>query len=70
MSGAGGVVAVPLAEGGPMIVTLAAWLIGLQEVFWAVGQVPAVYLYLIFWSVLLVKGLALPVGILVGFRRS
>jgi hypothetical protein len=60
----------PAIEGGPMIVTLALWVVGLQQTFWSAGAVPLVYLYLVFWSVLMVKALALPVGVLIGYRRS
>jgi hypothetical protein len=60
----------PAIEGGPMIVTLALWVVGLQQTFWSAGAVPLVYLYLVFWSMLMVKALALPVGVLIGYRRS
>lgn len=60
----------PALEGLPMILTLVLWVVGLQQTYWEQGAVPLVYLYLIFWSVLLVKALALPVGVLVGYRRS
>ena len=60
----------PSLEGGPMTVTLALWVVGLQQAFWGVGAVPVVYLYLIFWSMLIVKSLALPLGVLIGYRRS
>jgi hypothetical protein len=60
----------PAIEGLPMIITLALWVVGLQQTFWGQGAVPLVYLYLVFWSMLLVKAMALPVGVLVGYRRS
>lgn len=60
----------PAIEGGPMIVALALWVVGLQQTFWGAGAVPLVYLYLVFWSVLMVKAMALPVGVLIGYRRS
>jgi hypothetical protein len=53
-----------------MLVTLALWVVGLQQAFWGVDAVPIVYLYLVFWSVPMVKALALPVGVLMGYRRS
>jgi hypothetical protein len=53
-----------------MAVTLALWVVGLQQAFWGVGAVPMVYLYLIFWSMLIVKSLALPLGVAIGYRRS
>lgn len=60
----------PTLEGTPMIIVLAIWLVGLQETFWSAGAVPLVYLYLVFWSLLLVKAMALPIGVLIGYRRS
>lgn len=60
----------PGLEGVPMLVTLAVWVVGLQEAFWREGAVPLVYLYLVFWSMILVKSLALPIGVLAGYRRS
>lgn len=60
----------PKVEGGPMLVTLALWVVGLQQAFWSAGAVPLVYLYLIFWSLLMVKALALPIGVLIGYHRS
>lgn len=60
----------PTLEGGAMLVTLVIWVIGLQETFWSAGAVPLVWLYLVMWSMLLLKALVLPVGVLVGYRRS
>jgi hypothetical protein len=59
----------PAWQARAMLVTLAIWMIGLAEHFHGAG-VPVFYLYLIFWSVWVVDLLALPVGILVGYRRS
>ena len=59
----------PAWQARAMLVTLAVWMIGLAEHFRGAG-VPVFYLYLIFWSVWVVDLLALPVGILVGYRRS
>lgn len=59
----------PTFEGGPMLVTLAFWVVGLQQTFWVAGAVPLAYLYLVFWSMLMVKALALPIGVLIGYRR-
>lgn len=60
----------PAVQGVAVIVALAIWIIGLAEHFHAAGAVPVFYLYLLFWSCLLVNVLALPVGILAGYRRS
>lgn len=59
----------PAFQSAAMLVTLAAWMIGLVERFHAAGAVPLFYLYLIFWSCWAASLLALPVGILVGYRR-
>lgn len=59
----------PALQPAAMLVTLAAWMVGLIERFHAAGAVPLFYLYLIFWSVWAVSLLAFPLGILVGYRR-
>jgi hypothetical protein len=60
----------PRAQSVAVLLTLAVWVIGLTEQFRGAGGVPVFYLYLLFWSCLLVNLLALPVGILAGYRRS
>lgn len=60
----------PLLEGTAMMVTLALWVVGLQQTFWSAGAVPLVWLYLVMWSMLLLKALVLPMGVLLGYRRS
>ena len=57
-------------QAGAMLVTIVAWSILLEENYHEVGQIPSVFLYLIFWSCLLVSQIASVVGILVGYRRS
>lgn len=57
-------------EGTPMLVTAALWTVGLQQTFWGDGAVPLVYLYLVFWSLIMVKALAMPIGVLLGYRRA
>jgi ABC-type transport system involved in cytochrome c biogenesis permease subunit len=59
----------PAAQAMAMLVTLAVWTIGLAEHFHDAGAVPVFYLYLVFWSVVVVDLLGLPVGILMGYRR-
>jgi len=64
-----------ILEGAPAmqalatLVTLAVWVVGLGEQFRDAGAVPVFYLYLMFWSCLLMYVIGLPVGILVGYRR-
>jgi len=43
---------------------------GLVEHFHSAGAVPLFYMYLIFWSCLIVNLMALPIGILIGYRRQ
>lgn len=57
-------------QAGAMLVTLAAWMIGVTEAFQTAGGVPVVYLYLMFWSILLVSQLAWLAGIVLTYRRS
>ncbi len=52
-----------------VILSLVAWVIGLSESFHAQGQVPIIFLYLIFFSTLIVSTIAQSVGILVGYWR-
>jgi len=59
----------PRVQGAAAIVCLALWTVALMESFRAAGQVPMVFVVLVFWSCLLVHALALPVGILLGYGR-
>jgi hypothetical protein len=53
-----------------IIFTLVAWVIVLNEVYQSTGLIPAVYLYVIFMSVLIVSTLAYSLGIIIGYWRS
>jgi uncharacterized membrane protein YidH (DUF202 family) len=59
----------PAAQVAGMLVTLAIWIVGLSEHFHDAGAVPVFYLYLVFWSVVVVDLVGLPVGVLIGYRR-
>lgn len=59
----------PAVQAIGMLVTQAIWTIGLAESFHRAGAVPLFYLYLMFWSALVVNMLGLPIGILAGYRR-
>ncbi|MGD2070988.1 MAG: hypothetical protein PVI57_20130 [Gemmatimonadota bacterium] len=59
----------PAMQAAGMLVTLAIWTVGLVEHFHADGAVPLHYLYLVFWSCLVVFLLGLPVGVLAGYRK-
>jgi hypothetical protein len=60
----------PLVQGALMLITMVAWVIGLQETFRGTPGVPVTYLQLMFWSVLAANMLAWPLGILIGYRRG
>lgn len=53
-----------------MIVTLAAWTIALTETYRSTQLIPSVFLYLIFWSLLMVSVLGSLAGVVMGYRRS
>ena len=60
----------PAGQAGAILVVLAVWVIALQESYRGEAGIPHVYLYLVFWSCLLVSLVASNVGILLGYRRS
>jgi hypothetical protein len=53
-----------------MIVTLAVWMIALTETYRSTQLIPSVFLYLIFWSLLMVSVLSSLAGVVMGYRRS
>lgn len=53
-----------------MLVTLAAWMIGLVETYRSTHLIPSVFLYLIFWSCIVVSVLSLLAGVALGYRRQ
>jgi len=53
-----------------VLVTVAIWMVGLQESFHEAGAVPVAWLNLVFWSCVVASVLAFPLGILLGYRRS
>ena len=52
------------------MLTLAAWMISLSEVYWEQGQVPVQYLYIIAMSTWLMVVIGENAGILIGYWRS
>ena len=52
-----------------VVFSLVIWTIALTEVYWEQGQIPVIFLYLIFMSVLIVSTLAQSIGILIGYWR-
>ncbi len=51
------------------VLTLVVWMVSLSRVYWAQGQVPVQYLYIIFMSTILIVIAAENVGILLGYWR-
>lgn len=60
----------PAGQAPAMMVTLAVWMISLIEKYQASHLIPSAYLYLIFWSLLMVSILAALAGVVIGYRRS
>lgn len=58
------------SQSGAILITLAVWMIGLAEAFRSAGAVPTVYLFLVFWSCVLINMFALLGGIVLAYRRS
>ena len=52
-----------------VVFSLVAWTIVLTEIYWEQGQIPVIFLYLIFMSVLIVSMLAQSLGILIGYWK-
>jgi cytochrome bd-type quinol oxidase subunit 2 len=60
----------PAGQAPAMLVTLAVWMIALAETYRDSHLVPSVFLYLIFWSCLMVSVLMLIAGVVIGYRRQ
>lgn len=52
-----------------VILSLAAWMVGLSEVYRSEGQIPIIFVYLIFIYTLVVSSVAQSAGILIGYWR-
>ena len=52
-----------------VIFSLVIWMIALTESYWDQGQIPVIFLYLQFMSILIVSSVAQSAGILIGYRR-
>jgi hypothetical protein len=52
-----------------VVFTLVVWTISLTETYHETGQIPSVFLYVIFMSILIVSTLAQSLGILIGYWR-
>jgi len=60
----------PAVQSGAVLVVMALWTVTLTEIYWERGVVPLDYLSLIFFSCLITHLVALPAGILLGYRRE
>jgi hypothetical protein len=60
----------PAIQSGLILLTLAAWMIGLTEAYRAEGSIPIVFASLIFWSGWMMHMLGLSIGVLYGFWRA
>ena len=52
-----------------VIISLVVWMITLSEIYHEIGQIPVVFLYIIFMSSLIVSSIAGSAGILIGYWR-
>jgi len=53
-----------------VMLTLAGWVIGLTEHYWAEGVMPFTWPYLMLYSALIASALGQSLGVLLGYRRS
>ncbi len=60
----------PLIQWLAVVFTLLVWTITLTEVYHDTGQIPAVFMYVIFMSILIVSTLSQSLGILIGYWRA
>ena len=59
----------PAIQWRAVIFTMAAWVIALSEVYHEQGQIPVIFLFIVFMSILIVSMIAQCAGILVGYWR-
>jgi hypothetical protein len=59
----------PLIQLWAVILLLVAWVIGLSEVYYHERHVPIMFLYIIFFSVLVMSTVSQSLGILIGYWR-
>ena len=60
----------PSIQSGLIIISLAAWMIGLTEAYRTEGSIPVIYATLIFWSSWIVHMLGLSIGVLFGYWKA
>lgn len=59
----------PLTQLWAVIISLVVWAVSLTEIYWDQGAVPIMYMYIIFFSSLVVSTVAQSLGILIGYWR-
>jgi hypothetical protein len=59
----------PLVQLWAVIIALVAWTLGLTEGYFNQGQVPVLYLYLMFFTTISISSIAQSLGILIGYWR-
>ena len=59
----------PRVQWWAVIFLLVAWVIALSESYHDEGQIPVIFLYLIFMSILIISMIAQSIGILIGYWR-
>jgi hypothetical protein len=57
----------PKLQLGAIYISLAAWVIALTEVYRDTGQIPSIFITLVFFSILIISSLAQSLGILIGY---
>jgi len=60
----------PRAQSVVLLVMVVGGALALTEAFWSAGAVPVMWIGVLMWASLIGYGLALPVGLLLGYRRS
>ena len=61
---------VPVYQMFAVVLTLAAWMIGLTEVYWDKGQIPIVFPNLMFYSAIIVNIVFASAGTLIAYWRA
>lgn len=59
----------PIIQLWAVIISLLVWVIILPEIYRNTGQVPIIYLYIIFFSTMIISSISYAAGILIGYWR-
>ena len=60
----------PAVQSGLILISLAAWAVGLTESYRDEGAIPVIFAMLIFWSSWMMHIIGLSIGVLLGYRRA